>query len=204
DFLRQLKALAEGGSEPGLMKAAGRATPAGSNITYWFQQSDWEKLAQAWVESAAIDWRVLHRSVHGSLPLNRERLLPLYPFARRNFPLPPRLVQKTSALQPIRTRTAAIATLLNDHQIKNVPMLPGAISLALAADAIRGKDRDAHWKGFEQFLWLAPICDAQFDIHSREEADGRTTFEVVSAGKVCARGRMRHEELPARPNEVGL
>ncbi|WP_042859469.1 beta-ketoacyl synthase N-terminal-like domain-containing protein [Dickeya sp. NCPPB 3274] len=50
------------------------------DITRWWQSRQWTKIAQAWVETRAVDWRQLYAGQHYS-----RLALPTYPFDRQRY-----------------------------------------------------------------------------------------------------------------------
>ena len=157
-----------------------------SSIEEMFALRDWAGMATAWEAGRNIDWRELWINGGDGLPRKRARLLPPYPFARRAYPLPPRLVANTDeeAAQRATNQMRMDDDLLRDHRILGEAVLPGAATLCAAMAAARRRSPQA---SIEDFIWRTPHREAVIDA----KVEGELILLSAPSGGVIAQCRVK-------------
>jgi len=155
------------------------------SIEEMFARRDWAGLATAWEAGRNVDWRALWIDRDDRLPRNRARLLPPYPFARRDYPLPPRAGSNTyeEGVQSGTTQMRLDDDLLRDHRILGEAVLPGAATLCAAMAAARRRFPEA---SIEDFIWRTPHLEAAIDA----KFEGGLVLLSAPSGGVSAQCRV--------------
>ncbi|SFD21736.1 Acyl transferase domain-containing protein [Chitinophaga sp. CF118] len=180
--------------------------PVNIKITY----NDLPVLAQAWVNRAQVDWKLLYP---GRPPLRIS--LPAYPFARERYWLSLEApVSKEGQLHPLLHRNISSLkqqqftsiytgkeSFLLDHRIGDEKVLPGTahLELARAAGEQATEEKVTHLK---DVTWLSPLTvngtPEKVNINL-QLSDGVLGFEVVSpaSGETHSKGILGTGILPA-------
>ncbi|WP_375758556.1 SDR family NAD(P)-dependent oxidoreductase [Corallococcus exercitus] len=234
-LLTKLEAFLEGRSADGLYRGAGRKSTLLSTdedarrlLEGWQQRGRLTSLAEAWVEGAAIDWRLQGHEAC------RRVSLPTYPFARERHwveaaamegglvgphPLLGRLKPEASLGSGLvfQQRLSDSAWVVAEHQVRGRAMLPGVAYLEMAAVAARqalgpGKYtlRRVRWSqplvvegaGREVRLTLRKDDADRMEFEVRSQQPGDTGWTTHASGEVLVQGSEAGDDAAVSLDEV--
>ena len=183
----------------------------------------WSRIAEAWVDGVAVDWRSLHASAA------RQRVsLPGYPYQRQRYwvekspavatagRLHPLIDANVSTLdlQAFRKRLHPEEFFLRDHRLGDNRVLPGVAYLEMALQAGMLARPGVAVRAIADVEWHRAIMlreaaksvdiamasegrDAAFEI--RDSGDASQDGSAEDARKIYAHGRLRYEHSAALP-----
>ncbi|MEV4517118.1 SDR family NAD(P)-dependent oxidoreductase [Dactylosporangium sp. NPDC049525] len=206
------------GGNPGADTATGRVRPGGdvpalfgddedvrALLAAWSRKGRLDRVAQAWVRGADVDWTALHT---GRSP---ERVsAPTYPFARVRCWLPDEALHgtrpgpATAALGPLlhrnestlwaqryRAELTGDEFFLADHRIRGARVLPAVALVELAQAAVMAAadpdgGYDAHTLRLSQVVWARPVivgdAPAAIAVELLPRDDDRLDVEIRELG----------------------
>ncbi|UUM22295.1 SDR family NAD(P)-dependent oxidoreductase [Mycoavidus sp. SF9855] len=161
----------------------------------WLRAKKLSKLAQLWVHGLTVEWGQLYGQTKP-----RRMSLPTYPFAKKRYWTPTRVVpnglerqlhpllhRNTSDLSQQRFSTTLTGKefFLHDHVVQGQRIVPGAAQLewARAAVALASHGEVGQTVMLQEVMWLRPLVVAQpreVHIGLESQEDGRIGFEIYS------------------------
>ena len=229
EVCRELRRLADGSEGAALMqgtlqdKGLAAALTEGHSgelfVDALIKERDWCRLGQLWVAGASVGWRKLYR---GDPP---HRLsLPAYPFDRRRYWLsqsPP--ADRLASLGPLldglkpsweagavfTKRFSSADSILADHQVNGIPILPGVVYLEMARAAAAAMSPGQPVQ-LRSVVWLKPLESKRAEdvrLHLQRQ-DDRIVFSIESWTNgekwVHARGEVGQVSPVAPPEMIDL
>nr|BAP05596.1 CalH [uncultured Candidatus Entotheonella sp.] len=160
----------------------------------WVRDRRLDKVATLWLQGSTVDWKQLYEV------RPRRMSLPTYPFAKERFHVERPVKKQLHVLHPLvhenvstlrqqgyRSTFNGTEFFLADHVVRGQKLLPGAVYLEMARDAVVRAHGDVAEAGIQlrNIVWLRPFAveDGENPIHISlepgESGDG-VRFEIYS------------------------